>query len=146
MRPIRRGFVLPCGLLLLSTSGHADQSLYRQVSEAHTDVFEGSWIGSGSAPNTIRHRCGFGPKVELTVRGSAVEALLKLPIRKGRSREFDIIVIPLNGSIDDQGDLELAGYESRMKGSLSAGDRSGEGTWNIITFKCHGSFRVRKKP
>ena len=52
------------------------------------------------------------------------------------------LIDSLSGAIDDQGRLELSGFQSYAMAVLSASDGSGEGQWETRTLMCHGTFRV----
>lgn len=108
---------------------------------------DGHWVGSGStARNLARNRCGRGPLIDLTIDQGAARAVFRLTVRRGMDRRPHTEVIPLNGRIDDQGQLELSGFQSTARALLSAKEESGEGTWETRSLACHGTFRVRRKP
>ena len=55
------------------------------------------------------------------------------------------LIDSLSGAIDDQGRLELSGFQSDAMAVLSASDGSGEGQWETRTLVCHGTFQVRRR-
>ncbi len=118
-----------------------------QSSQAQSGDFDGSWVGSGRrSPNVSRNRCGDGPLVELTIQGGTARAVFRLPVRRGRDQRPRTEVLSLNGGVDDQGKLELFGFQSEAMAVLLASDGSGEGTWETRTLVCHGTFPVRRRP
>ena len=144
MRIFVMGFIFAVGFMIPSPPGYAQHRINSQLSQVQTNGFDGQWVGSGRGSTGLsRNRCADGPIIELTVQAGVAKATLKLVLKK--TKEIDIEVIPLRGTIDDQGNMKLAGYESNVIGILSASEGSGEGTWEIMTYGCRGAFRVRKK-
>ena len=144
MRIFIMGFIFAVGFVVPSPPGYAQHNLNSQLSDVQTNDFDGQWVGYGhSSPNSSRYRCGDGPIIELTVQAGLAKAALKFALKK--TQGIDIAVIPLRGKIDDQGNMRLAGYESQVIGVLSASKKSGEGTWEIVTYGCRGSFRLRNR-
>ena len=139
--------VLVCGLLLWAPPGFAQQRFSMQLSQTQTGDFDGKWVGSGRRdPSLSRNRCGDGPIIELTVQAGKVAAIFKLSLRKAGQTTPNIEVIPLSGSVDDQGNMALVGSQSTAVGLLSAEDGSGKGTWEFKAIACRGSYQVRKGP
>ncbi len=144
MRIFSIGLIFAVGVMILSLPGYAQHSFNNQLSQVQTNDFDGQWVGYGrSSPNLSRNRCGDGPIIELTVQAGIAKATLKLVTQ--RAQKIDIAVIPLRGTIDDQGNMKLAGYESKVLGILSASKGLGEGTWEIVTHGCRGAFELRYK-
>ena len=119
----------------------------RQSAQAQIGGFDGRWVGSGSnARAAFRNRCGNGPLVEITIQDGAARAVFRLTVRRGMDRRPRTEVLSLNGAIDDQGKLELSGFQSDAMAVLSASGESSDGTWETRSLACHGTFRVRRRP
>ena len=109
-----------------------------QPVQAQIGDFNGKWVGSGNnARAAFRSRCGSGPLVRLN---------FQFTIRKGMERDLRSEVLPLTGTIDDHGRLELSDFQSDVIGVLSARDGSGDGSWETRGLACNGTFRVRRRP
>ena len=134
-------------LLASAPSGHAFRAPYPQSAQAQMDDFDGNWVGSGRIARPIfRTRCGDGPLIEMRIQDGTAKAVFKAFV-KGKSKAgLKSHVIPLSGRIDDDGRLELSGYESAAMAILLASNGSGEGTWEFRNLFCDGTLRVRRKP
>ena len=118
-----------------------------QPVQAQIADFNGKWVGSGSnARAAFRSRCGSGPLVRLNIQDGAARAVFQFTIRKGMERDLRSEVLPLTGTIDDHGRLELSDFESDVIGVLSARDGSGDGSWETRGLACNGTFQVRRRP
>ena len=47
---------------------------------------------------------------------------------------------------DDHGRLDLTGHQATFTGVLSAQSGSGDGSWDVRTLACHGTFQVNHRP
>ena len=149
------GFV---ALLVLTSCGETQEAQRQQFkdlaaepttqpAQAEIGDFNGKWVGSGSnARAAFRNRCGNGPLVDLTIQDGAAKAVFRFTIRKGMERGIRSEVLPLSGTIDDHGRLELSDFQSDVLAVLSARDGTGDGSWETRGLACHGTFRVRRKP
>ena len=118
-----------------------------QPAQAQLGDFNGKWVGSGSnARAAFRNRCGSGPLVQLTIQDGSARAVFRFTIRKGMERELRSEVLPLSGTIDDHGRLQLSDFQSDVIGVLSARDGTGDGSWETRGLACNGTFQVRRRP
>lgn len=155
--PIYRSILLTA-FLVITACGEAQQAQRLQFKEsaakpttqpvpAQLSDFNGKWVGSGSnARVAFRNRCGNGPLVNLRIQDGAVRAVFRLTIKKGKESGMRSKVIPMGGSIDDHGRMELSEFQSDVVAVLSAREGSGDGTWETRGLACHGTFRVRRRP
>ena len=115
--------------------------------QAQGDAFDGHWVGSGrNAQASARNRCGDGPLVDMTIQDGAARAVFKLTVPKGLTSSIKMHVIPMEGSVGSDGKLTLSDQQSNAMADLSADSGSGEGSWEIGSLACQGSFQVRRKP
>jgi len=127
--------------------GHAVPEPPVQTAQAQTNAFDGNWVGSGrNARASARNRCGDGPLVELTVQDGEAKAVFKLTVPHSKNVGLKRHVFPINGSVDDDGALTLSGHQADATATLSASGEPSEGTWEIGSLACDGTFRVRRKP
>ena len=139
------GLAVP--LVLSAPFGHVMQGSLVRPAEAQSDAFDGHWVGSGrNAQASARNRCGDGPLVDMTIQDGAARAVFKLTVPKGLTSGVRMHVIPMEGSVGGDGRLTLSDQQSNATASLSAGSGSGEGTWEIGSLACQGSFQVQRKP
>lgn len=139
------GIAVP--LVLAAPFGDVIRGPLVQSAQAQSDAFDGHWVGSGrNAQVSSRNRCGDGPLVDMTIQDGAARAVFKLTVPKGLTSSVRMHVIPLEGSVSGDGKLTLSEQQSNATASLSAGSGSGEGTWEIGSLACQGSFQVRRKP
>ena len=118
-----------------------------QAAQAQIGDFDGRWVGSGSnARASYRTRCGNGPLIDLTIQGGAARGVMKFFVRRALDNEVRSDVIPLTGAIDDHGRLDLTGHQATFTGVLSAEAGSGDGSWDVRTLACHGTFQVNHRP
>ncbi|MGI9383578.1 MAG: hypothetical protein ACR2PO_10520 [Methyloligellaceae bacterium] len=142
--------VAACGSTQLTTGQQANDPPLEprtQAAQAQIRDFDGKWVGSGSnARNSFRLRCGNGPLVDLTIQNGAAKAVLKFFVRRTLDNDVQSHVIPLNGTIDDHGRMELSGYQASASAVLSAESGSGDGTWETRELVCNGRFQVNHRP
>lgn len=118
-----------------------------QPAQAPIGDFNGKWVGTGrNALAAFRSRCGGGPLVHLNIRDGAARGVFTFTIRKGMERDIQSDVLPLTGTIDGHGRLQLSDFQSDVIGVLSARDGTGDGSWESRGLACHGTFRVQRRP
>lgn len=118
-----------------------------QAAQAQIGDFDGRWVGSGSnARASYVTRCGSGPLIDLTIQNGSARGVLKFFINRPLVTEMRTDVVPITGTIDDYGRLSLTGHQATFTGVLSAEAGSGDGSWDVRTLACNGTFRVNRRP
>jgi hypothetical protein len=118
-----------------------------QAEQAQTGDFDGRWVGSGTnARAAFRTRCGNGPLIELTIQNGSAKGVMKFFVRRPLNNEMRSDVVPVTGTVDDHGRLDLTGHQATFTGVLSVQSGSGDGSWDVRTLACHGTFQVNHRP
>ena len=118
-----------------------------QAAQAQIGEFDGRWVGSGNnARAAFRTRCGNGPLIELTIQNGSAKGVMKFFVRRPLNNEMRSDVVPVTGTVDDHGRLDLTGHQATFTGVLSVQSGSGDGSWDVRTLACHGTFQVNHRP
>ena len=141
--------VAACGSthLTLGQQAPAPAEPRTQAAQAQIGDFDGRWVGSGrNARSAFTTRCGSGPLIELTIQNGTAKGVMKFFVRRPMNNEMRSDLIPVTGAIDDHGRLDLSGHQATFTGVLSAQSGSGDGSWDVRTLACYGTFQVRHRP